>query len=352
LATKRNRNGRWHYQIVRKNLLPKPIYLAFDDEAEGDQYVAQLEKLIDAGRIPDEFKQGKFTISTIAEAIDGYLEAQHIPDSDQLLLKVIRERKGHVKLEKIDYVWSEQYVDEMKAANKSPSTIRHHVGALARCFDWVEKRGDTMLMYNPLRKLPRRYATGHKEEFERDRRLSIEEEAEVLRILKGGKPVDRERSFLLKHPASLILLFTLAIETGMRMREIYTLTSDQVDFEKRTIFLEKTKNGDKRQVPLSTVAIKALKDYFKFHKEYVMFPWTGEDRKVTGLLSQQFGRVFEAAGCGEFTFHGCRHEATCRLYERTKMTDVQIGKALGWRSLKMALRYANLRGSDLADLLW
>ena len=56
------------------------------------------------------------------------------------------------------------------------------------------------------------------------------------------------------------LLFTLALETAMRLSEIYTLTSDQVDIPKRTIFLDKTKNGHKRQVPLSSVAIIALKN--------------------------------------------------------------------------------------------
>jgi hypothetical protein len=35
----------------------------------------------------------------------------------------------------------------------------------------------------------------------------------------------------------------------MRLREMFTLEKRQVDLPKRTIFLEKTKNGDRQQVP-------------------------------------------------------------------------------------------------------
>ena len=53
------------------------------------------------------------------------------------------------------------------------------------------------------------------------------------------------------------MMFDMALETAMRMREIYTLTRDQVSLSKATIFLEKTKNGDKRQVPISSVLAHA-----------------------------------------------------------------------------------------------
>lgn len=54
------------------------------------------------------------------------------------------------------------------------------------------------------------------------------------------------------------MMFDMALETAMRMREIYTLTRDQASLPKATIFLEKTKNGDKRQVPISSELAKGL----------------------------------------------------------------------------------------------
>jgi hypothetical protein len=41
-----------------------------------------------------------------------------------------------------------------------------------------------------------------------------------------------------------------------------------------------------------------------------------------------------------------------RLYERTKLTDVQIARITGHTDLRMLKRYASLRGSDLAKSLW
>ena len=50
----------------------------------------------------------------------------------------------------------------------------------------------------------------------------------------------------------------MALETAMRLSEMFTLTWDQVDFELRTIFLDRTKTSrtgrsGKRQIPITSV---------------------------------------------------------------------------------------------------
>ena len=54
------------------------------------------------------------------------------------------------------------------------------------------------------------------------------------------------------------LLFDMALETAMHLREMYTLKTGLISLKKRTIFLHKTKNGSKRQVPISSVLCKLL----------------------------------------------------------------------------------------------
>ena len=148
-----------------------------------------------------------------------------------------------------------------------------------------------------------------------------------------------------------------AIETAMRLREMYTLSYSQVSTKDRTIYLDKTKNGDKRQVPLSSVALVALENY-GLRKKGHLFPWWDGDansevlKKTTGRLSRQFARIFDAAGCQDMRFHDLRHEATSRLYERTDLSDLEIAKITGHKDPKMLMRYANLRGSNLAGRLW
>jgi integrase len=58
------------------------------------------------------------------------------------------------------------------------------------------------------------------------------------------------------------------------------------------------------------------------------------------------------AGAADLRFHDLRHEATCRLYEKTKLSDVQIARITGHKDIRMLRRYASLRGSDLAAHLW
>lgn len=352
MAYKRVRNGKYHYTVTNKLLPNYKEYFTFEDESDGDLYVQKLEAMLAAGKVPIEFAKKTGAIITIADAIDSYLDRNTIPDNDQSLLKVIKSRIGKLRVAKLNYEWAEQYVADMKLDNLAPSTIRHHVGALARCLDWLKRSGNAVFVVNPLRELPKRYATGHRDELERDRRLSAAEENEVRRILMNGTPANKERGFKFENPQEMLMLFEIAIETGMRLSEIFTLDKSQIDFESRTIFLDKTKNGDKRQVPMTSILHTELKAYVDQLPGEMLFQFTGTRKAISSRLSQTYGRVFEAAGCGDFTFHGLRHEATSRFYERTKLTDLKIAKILGWRSLKMALRYANLRGSDLSSELW
>lgn len=386
MSTKRLRpSGTWEYTIRRKGLLPKPLSLTFENEDEGDAYVRRIEQLLDAGILPEELVARRGSVLTVDDAIRAYLGKVSMPASDVSLLNTLLDRWKGQALTSVSYEWTERWVTAMKRRDvMAPSTIRHYVGALARCFDWTVKSGNPSLPINPLRLLPKRYATytdedsaavrtqgkDPKEDIERDQRLHGDPEKAVRAILDKTKPANRQRPFELQYRPALMFLFELAIESAMRLREMYTLSPAQVDIEQRTIFLDKTKNGSKRQVPLTTVAIAAYKRYvelveagdsemegFTFDDDR-LFPWWDGDRDakalatVTVRLSAQFGRIFEAAGCGEVTFHDLRHEATSRLYEKTSLSDVEIAKITGHSSTKLLMRYANLRGSNLAARMW
>lgn len=360
MAGKRKRGESWEYFVKKKGVLPKPITLTFRDEVEGDAYVSHLEKLLAAGIVPDEFRNRADAIITIGNAIRQYTDAVHITDDDAKLLGALHGVIGCRPMDRVNYSWAEAWIKELQAGGGAPSTIRKKVGALARCLDWVVRRSDTMLAANPLRMLPKRYATTAtgRRDVERDRRLRDGEGGRIMAILNREKPEGRERALALPNADALRLMFTLALETAMRMREIYTLTVDQVDLKQRTIFLDKTKNGSKRQVPLSSVAVSAIKDYLTTHEGVKLFPfWDGRVepgalRKTTGTLSAQWARIFSAAKCEGLHFHDLRHEATSRLYEKTSLTDLQISLITGHKNLAMLRRYTQLRGSDLAEKMW
>ena len=135
MAHKRIRNGKYHYTVSSKLLPNGRVYLTFDDEQEGDDYTKKLDSLLAAGKVPVEFMSKKGAIIVLADAIDQYLSGLDVPESDQLLLAIARKRHGSINISKLDYAWADKYVAGMKSMDLSPSTIRHHVGALARCLD-------------------------------------------------------------------------------------------------------------------------------------------------------------------------------------------------------------------------
>jgi integrase len=352
MANKRFRSGKFYYRIKHR-LLERPLYLSFDSEAHGDDYVARLELLLANGVVPKSVAQRttRADYSNLRGVMNAYRAAVVLPESDALLIGTLLDKIGHVRMP-IDFAWVDGWVGELKDVQRlAPSTIRHMVGALGRCIDWLVRTRPTELASNPIRLLPKRYSTYRDRlvvDEERDRRISAEELAAIRKVLSGWKPPGRERG--VTPDPLLALVFELALETAMRLREIYTLTPDQISLEKRTIFLDKTKNGDSRQVPLSTVAVKLLEGF-------AGFPWAvshspQELRRVTSLLSRRFGTVFELAGCPDLHFHDTRHHATCALYERTRLTDIQIARITGHKDLRVLRRYASLRASDLAGQLW
>jgi integrase len=74
--------------------------------------------------------------------------------------------------------------------------------------------------------------------------------------------------------------------------------------------------------------------------------------EVSADVSRLFKTIFVEAKVAGFKFHDLRHEATCRLYEKTSLSDVLIAKITGHKDLRMLKRYASLRGSELALRLW
>lgn len=374
---RKTRTGKWEFVVKKAGVLPKPLYLTFDTEADGVAYCARLEALLNKGIIPTEHQIAQ-PILTIVSLVREYERDAHPSDKDRSAFGPMLKHHGTMPLDRINAAWVDGWISSMKRLEKlAPATIRARVGALARCTDWGVRKGLLQLPDNALRNLPDGYAQytktdaalaqGARRDIERDRRLEPGEYERILGVIDAGILPRKQRPVQLAHQAALRCLFVLATESAMRLRELFTLTINQVDLPRRTVFLEKTKNGDKRQVPLSTVAVAALQVYLSVrdipsgHVPALLFPWwsgeAGKEEDVSDKLSKLFGGerslgIFAEAGCHGLKFHDLRHEAVSRLFERTRLSDIQIMKISGHKSQRMLMRYANLRGSDLAAALW
>lgn len=357
------------FQLSVKNQhLPKTLWATFDSFEQADAYGKQLEGLLAEGIVPTSLLERTTPareIWTVARCIAEYLRNNDVPVSDIKLLDTLRPGLLTLTTGYLNYDWAEGWVSVMKRqSNLAPSTIRHRHGALARCFDWMTRKHPDLMAQNPLRLLKRGFSAYSDEDVahladdgmdgkydvERDRRLDADEEIRIFDVLRD---MPDERA-----------LFVLALESAMRMRECYTLDTAQVSLPKRTVHLDRTKNGDNRQVPLTTPALQDLRAYQLAQHDAIkvrggrLFPFWNGDKSVVELdwvtadLSYRFREIFADAKVIDFRFHDLRHEATCRLYEKTNLPDVLIAKITGHRNLRTLKRYASLRGSDLAMRLW
>lgn len=366
-------NGSWQFVFKRSGVLDKPLYMTFAVESEGDEYAARLDALLDRGIMPDEFRP-ESKVTTLAALISLY-EHEALPSQkDKGALNVCVKRWGATVLPAINAAWVDARIGEMKHEEKlAPSSIRARIGALARCTDWGMRKGHLAMPDHPLRTLPDGYsqysakdtklAGVKRTDIDRDRRLERGEYEKILEVIAGGVLARKQRP--LHFDADLHRMFFIAgLESAMRMSELYTLHEDQVDFNRRTIFLDKTKNGDKRQVPMSSVLLSALQEYMPNRvippgnpQDLVFGFWNGDNSprsraSTSDYVSTRFIQIFEQAKCDDLGFHDLRHEATSRLFEKTTLSETAIMRITGHKSHRMMMRYANLRGSDLANALW
>ncbi|MEW5889970.1 MAG: hypothetical protein AB1768_13190 [Pseudomonadota bacterium] len=229
MATKRQRSsGSWEFIFRRKGLLARPVSLTFDDEKEGDEFAARVERLLDLGIVPaDLVPSDDGPLNTVGKVIRAYRAAIAVPPSDDSYLDTLVNELSMKPMSEISLDWAEGWVADMKRRRAlAPSTIRHRVGALARCFDWAgRKENVSAVLVNPLRLLPKRYASysetdaQHAEANEqsvpgsgtRDRRLELGEDAQIRAVMGGKKPDERQRPLELNYQAALECLYDLAL---------------------------------------------------------------------------------------------------------------------------------------------
>lgn len=121
-----------------------------------------------------------------------------------------------------------------------------------------------------------------------------------------------------------------AIETGMRASEICS----SPPINGRVLRLEDTKNGTRRDVPLSAAALELYGAGFSI---------------TPGTLDATFRAMRDEAGIEGLHFHDTRHTACTRLSVRLNM--LQLQKMLGIKDPRVLSVYYNERAEDIAKLL-
>lgn len=226
-------------------------------------------------------------------------------------------------------------------ATLSGTTAKAYLAALSAAFSygvktlqWVEK--------NPCMHVDKPRANDGRIRF-----LSDDERDRLLAACRASTNKD------------LYLAVTLALTTGAREAEIMSLHWHQIDFKRHVIHLHRTKNGDRRALPLvGEPAILLEQRYAVRRDDERVFPASARAKKSKYLdLRVPWEAAVEAAGLVDFHWHDLRHTAASFLV-MNGVSLVEVAKVLGHRTLQMVGRYAHLAdahivstGQKLADRL-
>ncbi len=141
-------------------------------------------------------------------------------------------------------------------------------------------------------------------------------------------------------------MIRFAIATGMRRGEILSLEWRNIDMAQRVATLPDTKNGEARQVPLSTAAIAAITPLPRHISDgRVFWTWARGDS-----FQAAWKRAFKLAGAPDLRFHDLRHEAVSRFFE-LGLNPMEVASISGHKTLQMLKRYTHLKASELVKKL-
>ena len=201
--------------------------------------------------------------------------------------------------------------------------LSHAINTAINEWEWLQT--------NPMKRVKR-----PSQPLPRDRLISGDELTRLLLAL--GYDYEAELDSVSSRVGAALLF---AIETAMRAGEICGLTWDRVDLYKRTARLIETKNGSKRDVPLSTEAIRILRQL------------EPDSSSVFQLESSQIDALFrrgkKMAMIEGLHFHDSRATAITRLSK--KLDILTLARMSGHKDLRMLQIYYRESAEDIAKRL-
>jgi integrase len=286
---------------------------------EAEAYLAKIKL--------DAYKQTHFGIKperTWQEAVVRYLTIKSGLKSFNDIRRICTKLDpalGTLTLNQIngDVVWS--VTQRLMKTGIKPATINRYLSLIRNLlktardeWQWIDSIPKVKLLSG---------------EVERDRWLTVEE---AERLISNCPP----------HLAAIV---RFALSTGCRAGEITNLEWDRVDLARKTAWLNETKNGTPRGVPLNKDAVIVLEEQLGKH-ERCCFTYEGKPI-VRSHCNTAWYNALEKAGLEDFRFHDLRH--TWASWHRQAGTSCDELKDLGgWKTRSMVDRYAKFATENLA----
>lgn len=327
MATFRQRKDSWRVEVSVKGVRDSGT---FDTKTQAKAWAAKRET-----ELRDQ-ANGKLPSFTLQNAIDRYVREVSINKKahykEIARIKVFCKsypnlcKKQISKITTDDLVqWRDSRLKEVQGATvRREATILSGIFTVAKKeWKWIHESPLTDLSMPPIAK-------------SRDRRVTQDE---IDRLCLAAM---WDESTPTTSTQQTIIAFLLALETAMRAGEILTLTWDRVFLEERYVALDETKNGTKRNVPLSKRAVELIVHLKPLDKTMV---FTCKRSSFSALWID----LKKKCKIEDLHFHDSRHEACTRLARKLDVLD--LARMIGHKDLKSLMVYYNATATEIAHRL-
>ena len=324
MASIRKRGGKYHAQ-VRKSGYP-PLTKTFSSLTTAKRWASTTEADMERSLhivLPDK--------TTVRELLDRYEEdvspLHRSHQVEKYRLKTLKRHLGDQRVSTLSPALICRYRDQRLKAI-SPASLKRELVILSSVLNTAIKEWGINLQNNPVSmvSLPK-VVRG------RDRRL---EQGEEEKLLSASDELKR--------------IIIVALETGMRRGEILNIKKSHIDFVRQTLLIPLTKTDTPRTIPLSSRAIRALREQLGGSQNVIPIEETTLFSYTARGLSGAFLRLCRKHGLENLHFHDLRHEATSRFFEKG-LNPVEVATITGHKDTRMLMRYTHLRAEDLVKRL-
>ena len=272
------------------------------------------------------FDKPKCEDKTFQEMIEKYLSEYSISKTPSGRLRDISIAKrlipffGNLMLKEITPLLIVNYKAQRRKAGAKPATLERELCLMRRAFNLAVREWE-WVSDNPVLRVS-------KERFNNqiDRWLSLEEEEGLFNAC----------------PEWLRKIVVFALNTGMRQGEILDLQWPNVDLFRKTVAIMKSKNGEKRTIPINQKVLEVLIPLSKVRhiKNSHVFSSQAGTRLEKRNLLRAFYQAIEKAEVQNFRFHDLRHTFATRLVQ-SGIDIYTVAKLLGHKDIRMTQRYAH-----------
>ena len=326
-------NGTIKYR-VRIRIKGAPQEMAtFNRASDAKRWAVQTEAAIRERRY---FKTSEASRRTLAELITRY--QQDILPYKSPSLTFIRGQHNQLEWWKAQLgayfladVTAARIAETRAKLTTSTSTANRYMAALSHVFTVAVQQWE-WLSDSPIRKLPKL-----REPRGRVRYLSEEERAILLQAAR------------LSPNKILHLVIVLALSTGARKGELLNMQWSDINFERRKMVFQQTKNGERRSAILGEFALKLLQEHRAQSDEVSSYVFPSK-RGNPIRVDKDFRELIQSVGIENFRFHDLRHSAASYLaMNGASVTD--IAEVLGHKTLSMVKRYTHLSDSHTRSVV-